>query len=138
MKKVVKIIIVALMLVSIANNYMCFAADIWDVGADFINLGIEEADRSTTLPGDTVIGGSVNLTNDAKLRMQELLDFLWGLGLLTVFICTIVLGIKYMLVSPAEKSKIKQATTPYLIGVTIIFGAVSIWKLLIEILDGNL
>ena len=138
MKKVIRILLISIILLNILNNSVCLAADIWDVGKEFIDLGIDEADKSTTLPSDTVVGGEVNLASAAKIRMQELLDFLWGLGLLTVFLCTIILGIKYMLVPPAEKSKIKQATTPYIIGVTIIFGAVSIWRLLIEILDGNL
>lgn len=41
-----------------------------------------------------------------------------------------------MLVNPNEKSRIKQATTPYIIGVVVIFGAVTIWKLIINILEG--
>jgi len=43
-----------------------------------------------------------------------------------------------MLVLPNEKSRIKQATTPYIIGVVIIFGALTIWRLVIQILEGSL
>jgi len=100
--------------------------DIWGVGKEFINLGIEEND------------GNTKINPAAKTQFEYVLDFLWGLGLLTILISTIVLGAKYMLVSPGEKSKIKQATYPYAIGVIIIFGATTIWKLLIDILDGSL
>ena len=126
------------MVLNVLNNSAVMAFDIWDTGKEFISLGINEADASSTLPGDTIQNGKVNLTASAKVGVQELIDFLWGIGLLTIFLCTIVLGIKYMLVPPAEKSRIKQATTPYVVGVTIIFGATTIWKLLIEILDGSL
>lgn len=64
-----------------------------------------------------------------------MIGLLWGLGLLVIFVSTVVLGIKYMLVTPNERSRIKQATTPYILGVVVIFGAISIWKLLIEILE---
>ena len=43
-----------------------------------------------------------------------------------------------MLVLPQEKSRLKQATTPYIIGVVIIFGALTIWKFMIFVLDGSL
>lgn len=139
-KIVIKVLIIFLMVLNVLNNSVVVAGNpqIWDTGKEFIGLGINEAEKTTVLPADTIQNGTVNLPSAAKLGIQELIDFLWGLGLLTVFLCTIILGIKYMLVPPAEKSKIKQATTPYIVGVTIIFGAVTIWKLLIEILDGNL
>jgi len=55
-----------------------------------------------------------------------------------VFVATIILGIKYMMVNPNEKSRIKQATTPYIIGVVIIFGAATIWRLIIAMLEGSM
>lgn len=84
------------------------------------------------------LGTNTFAANASNLKFEELIDFLWGLGLLVVMISTVVLGIKYMLVLPDEKSRIKQATTPYVIGVIIIFGALTIWKFIIQILDGNL
>ena len=74
----------------------------------------------------------------AKEIFMEIIDALWAIGLLVIFISTVVLGIKYMFVLPQEKSRIKQATTPYIIGVVIIFGALTIWKFLITILDGSI
>jgi len=125
MKKVCKILIVFLI---IFNIYLMFytasAKDIWSTGDAFITTG-----ELTGGLGEWI--GKLY----AKATMVELIDFIWGLGLLVVVISTVVLGIKYMLVLPSEKSRIKQATTPYIIGVIVIFGAVTIWKLIIQVLD---
>jgi len=97
---------------------------IWDIGKDFLNLG----------------AGGYNKYDSEKVNNAfiRIVDFLWGLGLLIVIISTVVLGIKYMLVNPNEKSRVKQATTPYIIGVVIIFGAVTIWKFIIDILEKSM
>ena len=97
---------------------------IWDIGGDFLNLG----------------AGGLSGFNSGKVNLsfKSIVDFLWGLGLLAVLASTVILGIKYMLVNPNEKSRVKQATTPYIIGVVIIFGAVTIWKLVIDILEGSM
>lgn len=84
------------------------------------------------------LGTGTLASSTSNIKFEELIDFLWGLGLLVIMLSTVVLGIKYMLVLPDEKSRIKQATTPYVIGVIIIFGALTIWKFIIQILDGNL
>lgn len=125
MKKNYKIvfIIILLMIVSSLEN-QAYASDIWKSGSDFIGLG-----QNGTGPFSS--GGVTS-------KFEELIDFLWGLGLLTIFISTVVLGIKYMLVLPEEKSRIKQATTPYVIGVGIIFGALTIWKFIIYVLESAL
>ena len=40
-----------------------------------------------------------------------------------------------MLVNPEERSRTKKLMAPYIVGIVIIFGAVTIWKLLITVLD---
>ena len=125
--KIILIIFISILILLNSNvSYAMQAYDIWDIGKQFIGLGLDRNDNDMTI------------NSEAKLQIHTLVDFLWGLGLLTVFISTIVLGVKYMLVPPGEKSMIKKATTPYVIGVIIIFGAVTIWKLLIEVLEETL
>lgn len=132
MKKTVKIILIIAFIFILLNN-TCIAVkgtpnyDIWGVGKNFIDTGVEQNG-----------GGDITMDADAKVYFSQLIDFLWGLGLLTVFIATVIIGIKYMLVLPNERSRVKQATTPYVIGVIIIFGAVTIWKFLIDIFEGSL
>lgn len=134
MRKVCKVIYVLIIIISFFSTFYEVNAigpdvvNFWEKAQLFIQEGMEgkaEDPLSTTNTMEQL----------AKRRFEAVLDFIWGLGLLTIFISTVVLGIKYMFVSPSEKSKIKQATTPYIIGVVIIFGAVTIWKFIIEVLN---
>lgn len=138
MKKVNKIIFIFLLIITLCSVFdKVNAADIWKTSKDFIETG---ASKPGMTDEDLLgrFGKFIGLGDAAKSGFEELIDFLWGIGLLVIFISTVVLGIKYMLVSPQEKSKIKQSTTPYIIGVVVIFGALTIWKFIILILDGSL
>lgn len=133
MKKVCKIaFILFILLIIFLRVYNVKASDIWSVSRNFLDTGSKVTGTTDELK--KVLG----LSDATKSGFEELIDFLWGLGLLVIFISTIVLGIKYMLVLPQEKSRLKQATTPYIIGVVIIFGALTIWKFVIILLDGSL
>lgn len=134
MKKVLKIVVLILIILSIYNMiYNTYAiGDVWGIGDAFLDIGAA---------GDTIYGiFSLGFLFDGatKTIFESIVDFLWGVGLLVIFISTVVLGIKYMLVLPSEKSRLKQATTPYIIGVICIFGALTIWKFVIYILEGGL
>lgn len=135
MKKICKITIIFLIILYLFSiNFNVYAAKynvddggsqgIWDTGKHFLNMGKD--------------GYSNYDAMKVRVSFSKIVGFLWGLGLLTVFISTVVIGIKYMLVNPNEKSRIKQATTPYIIGVVVIFGAVTIWKLVIDVLEGSM
>jgi len=133
MKKVYKITLILLLIFILFSLNNVKAKDIWETSKEFLQTGSEG--RGTLEESGKIL----NLLGvDAKGKFVELIDFLWGLGLLTIFISTVVLGIKYMFVLPQEKSRLKQATTPYVIGVVIIFGALTIWKFVIVVLDGSL
>lgn len=132
MKKNYKIMYVLLIVFCVfAITCESNATGFWTTAKDWIEVGIDGKK-------DTAFTTTTTMENVAKTTFQEVIDFIWSLGLLTIFICTIILGIKYMFVPPGEKSRIKQATTPYIIGVVIIFGAVTIWKFIIDLLNGSL
>lgn len=136
MKKICKIMFVLLIIANIClmtNEVHASGglSDIWQSGQSFLDKGTD-----TESWGDKVSSFLSDFT--ARSRFNDIISFIWGLGLLVVFISTVVLGIKYMLVSPNEKSRIKQATTPYLIGTIIIFGALTIWRLIIDMLEGSM
>lgn len=130
MKKIYKIMYV-LLIISCVFMITCEsnATGFWSTAKDWIDTGVEGKK-------ETSLQGWKDVDNNSKFQM--LIDFLWGIGLLTIFICTIILGIRYMFVPPGEKSRIKQVTTPYIVGVVIIFGAVTIWKFVIDLLNGSL
>lgn len=123
MKRICKIALILLIIFNIYSlTFDVKALDIWGTGDKFLDVGSGELDGYY----DTA---AVNET------FSYIIDFLWGIGLLIIFISTVILGIKYMLVLPNEKSRLKQATTPYIAGVVIIFGALTIWKLVIDVLE---
>lgn len=134
MGRVYKIIYVFIIVVAFFSTFY----EVNAIGSDVINIW-EKAElfikEGIVVQSDPLISQGSYMGRQAKVRFQTVLDFIWSIGLLTIFLSTVVLGIKYMFVSPNEKSKIKQATTPYIIGVVIIFGAVTIWKFIIEVLS---
>lgn len=132
MKKIYKIMYVLLIIFCIFTiTCESSATGFWNKAKDWIDVGIQGKK-------DTNLNNMEQMEQYAKNKFKNVIDFIWGIGLFTIFISTIILGIKYMFVPPGEKSRIKQATTPYVIGVVIIFGAVTIWKFVIDVLNGSL
>ena len=137
MKKVYKIIfILIIFLIILAQVTKVSAITVknpWDLAKDFLKVGADHTGMTDeSIKIQEALG--VNTVKD----FERLIDFLWGLGLMAIFVTTVILGIRYMLVPPGEKSRIKEATTPYVIGVIIIFGALTIWKLVIVLLEGSI
>ena len=134
MNKKLKIIItfsIILIILSIVNVKEVLAFDIWGDAKDFI----QDGELSTPMTAEGHLIPKILFGIELKKEFNRIIDFLWGFGLFVIFISTGILGIKYMFVMPEEKSRLKQATTPYIIGVVIIFGALSIWKFVIFILE---
>ncbi|MCI8481836.1 MAG: hypothetical protein HFJ27_01800 [Clostridia bacterium] len=46
------------------------------------------------------------------------------------------LGIKFMISSAEDKAKVKEALIPYIAGCVVVFGAFTIWRLVILLLSG--
>lgn len=66
---------------------------------------------------------------------QDIAGLLVGIGIFIAVGVGIILGIKFMFSSADGKAEILKLLTPYVIGVVIIVGALTIWKIAIEILD---
>ena len=61
---------------------------------------------------------------------------MWGIGVFVVVIGGVVIGIKYMVVGGVEeKAEVKKQMMPYVVGAAIIFGALTIWKFVIEFME---
>ena len=155
MKRLYKIIsIFILILIIVSSICSTQAADIadtnpWEQAKDFLQTGatttgmLQEGDKQVGAAKDfinRVFGDFFNVLgiNGFQKNFMNVIDFLWGIGLLVIFVSTVILGIKYMMVLPQEKSRVKQALTPYIIGTVIIFGAVTIWRIIIKILESAL
>lgn len=145
MKKSLKIVFLMFIIIfmQIFSSQVYATRSIFDQAKSFLQEGtkgtgmLSEGTKAYEKTKD-MISKITGVANETKSGFEEVIDILWSFGLLTIFISTVILGIKYMLVLPEERSRIKQATTPYVIGVIIIFGALTIWKLVIVVLDGSL
>lgn len=79
--------------------------------------------------------------NDMEIDSKDLQDvsntvynILLLLGIVIAVIIGIVLGIKFMTGSIEEQAKVKESLVPYIAGCVVIFGAFTIWKVVLEVL----
>lgn len=115
MKRQIKLIIVimALLCISIINNYNVYADQNYDDIIDGMSQTVKMPD--TVDSGDSI----VKVINTVIGIMQFIGT---GIALIVVTIC----GIKYMLASAQEKAEIKKQLIPIVIGCLLLFAAVNI------------
>ena len=126
LRKIFIILCIALFLVTIQN--ISFAAGdtaedagvITDRAKDWIELGEK----------DSIID-----SKPATKGFEEIAGLLWGIGIFIAVAVGMILGIRFMLSTPKGKAEISSLLTPYIIGVVIIVGALTIWRIVINLLD---
>ena len=116
MKKLSKIFAVLLIL---AIAMIAFTTVANATAGDVANI-FQKAEESDVDTGDmtTVAGNIVNIIT-------------W-VGIIVAIIVLLVLGIKYMMGSAAEKAEYKKTMIPYLVGAVLIFGASAIAKAVVK------
>ena len=117
MKKLSKIFAVLLIL---AIAMIAFTTVANATAGDVANI-FQKAEESDVDTGDmtTVAGNIVNIIT-------------W-VGIIVAIIVLLVLGIKYMMGSAAEKAEYKKTMIPYLVGAVLIFGASAIAQVVYSI-----
>ena len=99
------------------------------VKADFIGDVITQADNfveegessTTTAPDETKI----------KSLSDIIYNILLTIGIVVAVIVGAILGIQFIIASAEDKAKIKEALIPYVIGCVVVFGAFTIWKMVV-------
>ena len=116
MKKLSKIFAVLLIL---AIAMIAFTTVANATAGDVANI-FQKAEESNVDTGDmtTVAGNIVNIIT-------------W-VGIIVAIIVLLVLGIKYMMGSAAEKAEYKKTMIPYLVGALLIFGASAIVQAVVK------
>ena len=120
--KVKSILIIFMLLAMTFNFSTCYASDISEVfegGDKFVN----SAEQSDIKMDEDKVKG----TSDTIYRI------LLALGISIAVIVSGILGIKFMLGSTEEKAQVKETLIPFFIGCIIVFGAFSIWRIVVEI-----
>ena len=75
-------------------------------------------------------------TDQLKSTSNFIYNILLGIALIMAVSIGMVLGIRYMTADAENKAKIKETLVPYTISVVVMFGAFTIWKLVINVLSG--
>lgn len=112
--------IVLIIIVIISSFNVSYASDISNIfsGAD-----------------DFINSGSGNGVNETRLKETSNLIYktLIVIGISVAVIMTGVLGIRFMMGSTEEKAQVKEQLIPFIIGCVVIFGAFSIWSIVVNL-----
>lgn len=120
-KNIIFLIVLMLLVLFLfpTKNYADTIDDTFTTADDFVKKG----DTSTIKTGE--------LKETSKFIYNALL----AVGMVAAVIVGIILGIKYMMANSEDKAVLKETLTPYIISCCVIFGAFTIWKLVINILQ---
>ena len=93
-------------------------------------ISMASSSDSAEVVGELFNGGSAD-TSGIKGFGANVVDIITTIAIIVAVVVLLVLGIKYMMGSAAEKAEYKKTMIPYLIGAVLIFGAAAIAKAVI-------
>lgn len=73
---------------------------------------------------------------DLKQLSNTIYNILLVIGIVIAVLLGAVLGIKFMLEGAEGKAEVQKALVPYVMGCIVIFGAFTIWKVVVLVLQG--
>lgn len=135
MNKVLKITIILIMIFTIftqvSNVYANYGkeqeqktnwGDIFGIGDNFIKQGSDSQN---------------SIIDEEQLRTDasSIFKILTTIGITLSVIIGGILGIKFMMASAEDKAQIKEMLIPYVIGCVVIYGAVTIWMIVVKIME---
>lgn len=138
MKKI-KIMLIALMIffsiITIVDPYYAWG-----------KITKEERDGGHT--ADEIIEEGKSFIDTGKIKAEDkikqdnlqkmsntLYNILLVTGILIALIVGMILGIKFIMGGIEEKAEIKTMIIPYIVGCVVVFGAFTIWKIVVDILQ---
>lgn len=78
------------------------------------------------------IGDTIN-EDELKETSEFMYNMLFLIAVIVAIITAMILGIQFMIASADEKAKVKEALVPFVIGCAVVFGAFTIWKIVVNI-----
>lgn len=112
MRKLTKILAVILLVAVMMTMFTTMASAAGETVGELFNHTAQNTD------GLVNVGGNI-------------VSIITTIGIIVAVIVLLVLGIKYMMGSAAEKAEYKKTMIPYLVGAVLIFGASAIAKAVI-------
>ena len=132
MKKIIRsrLFMITLMLFCIlilSNHQVCALTEMWS--------GVEgfESAKDKYLVNGTHSDMEIN-SKDLKEASNKVYNILLILGVTAAVIIGMILGIKFMTGGIEEQAKVKESLIPYIAGCIAVFGAFTIWKVVLEVL----
>ncbi len=105
-------------------------------GIDDIIGGVHNFEQAGQELSDNSITGGMTVDDENMQNISSLVyNTLLILGIVVVVIVGLVIGIKFMTGSVEQKAEIKQTLPPYIVGCIIIFGAFTIWSIVVNVLN---
>ena len=74
-------------------------------------------------------------SDNLKTMSNTIYNILLVTGIILAIIVGIIMGIKFIMGGVEEKAEIKAMLLPYVIGCIVVFGAFTIWKIFVDILQ---
>lgn len=123
-EKVLIILIMIFSIFSLVNTPKVYASNVLSSAENFIALG------KGGYEGQII----KTIDQDSTKKMSDtLFNILLILAIIAAVIIGIVIGIQFVTGSVSEKAKVKETLIPYVAGCIIVFGAFTIWKLVVTI-----
>lgn len=75
--------------------------------------------------------------NSQKLKPMSstIYNILLAIGIIVAVIVGLILGMKFITGGIEEKAEVKGMLIPYVVGCVVLFGAFTIWKIVVDILQ---
>lgn len=127
MKNTIKFISILIMMILLLNiiplysNAEISIDNIHSSAQEFLNKGQNQSDKTSTIS-----------VSDMKKELLPIAEILTIIGTGVLVICTVIIGIKYMVASPDEQAKLKKQMVGLVVAAIVIFGAYGIWKMLYD------
>ena len=123
--KIVKIILlISILICSIPTfSTASFLDDVFKDGKDFISTN-PNSDITSKIDDGKIVDNS-----------KTIYSILLTIGIIIAAIIILVLGIQFMTGSIEQKAKVKEMLIPFIVGCVVIFGSLTIWRLVTSILS---
>ena len=144
MKKILRTITILLIVNIIINLYMPYSFGVQSEGTDASGASSGSSSQMGSYSDinekakDFIKKGSEGETisqQKVEQDLKPLAQILMGIAVLVLLSVGAILGVKYMISGADERAKIKEKLIWYIVSAVLIFGAVAIFNIVINILN---
>lgn len=133
------ILIILILLFGMINTSYARGTEDYDK-RDTKNVSLHTAGEVITEAKGFIEKGEADANNkiseeSMKSLSTTIYNILLVVGIIIAVIVGLILGIKFIMGSLEEKADVKNMVIPYIIGCVVLFGAFTIWQIVVELLQ---